>query len=175
MNSYLRNTRTAMAGWWRMESVVERRRSPMVIARRCTIAMMAFAVVAGCTTTNPDLTAAEAGETLKTHINELMAKADLPAFQVIDPGGRDFPCENNGKKRTYAVRSPFRGDAEGLIAELTGTLASVWGYEVDKVFVPDTGKTVLKLTRSRTTVTLDLPAEHVVMVSGETDCVPTGV
>jgi hypothetical protein len=148
---------------------------PVVSARRCAAAMMAFAVVTGCAESDPGPTAAQAGETLKTHIDELMAEAGLRDFQVTDPGGKDVPCGAEGKKRTYGVKSSFQSDAESLIGQLTGTLTSMWGYTVEEVFVPDTGKTVLKLTRSRTTVTLDLPAEQVVTVTGETDCVLGGV
>lgn len=147
----------------------------MTGARLCLAAMTAFTLVAGCGGGgDPGPSAAQAGETLKTHITQLMTKADLRDFDVTDPGGKDVPCGDEGTKRTYGVKSTFRMDTEVLIAELVGTLKDVWGYKVDHVVVPYQGKTVLKLASARTTVTLDLPETDVLTVTGETDCVADG-
>lgn len=147
----------------------------MTGARLCLAAMTAFTLVAGCGGGgDPGPSAAQAGETLKTHITQLMTKADLRDFDVTDPGGKDVPCGDEGTKRTYGVKSTFRMDPEVLIARLVGALTSTWGYEIEQVFVPDRGKTVLKLASARTTVTVDLPETDVLTVTGETDCVSGG-
>ncbi|WP_162794985.1 iron-containing alcohol dehydrogenase [Nonomuraea lactucae] len=143
----------------------------MTPVRRCLVAAAALPVLAGCGGTDPGPTPAQAGETLRSHINQLMKDTGLPNVAVTDPGGRDLDCGENGTKRTYGVRSTFRGEDAGLIDEMTGRLTQRWGYKVDAVFAPESYRTVLKLVPSRTTVTLDMPTKHEITVAGETDCV----
>ncbi|GAA3712622.1 hypothetical protein GCM10022224_092730 [Nonomuraea antimicrobica] len=133
---------------------------------------MLLALVAGCGGGDPGPTAAQAGETLKTHITELIGETGLKDVQVTDPGGKDVSCGEEGAKRTYAVKSTFRGEDTGLIGEMAGALTLNWGYKVDKVFTPESYKTILKLASARTTVTLDMPVMGDVVVSGETSCIP---
>ncbi|MER7134267.1 hypothetical protein, partial [Streptosporangium saharense] len=57
--------------------------------------------VTGCGESGP--TAAEAGETLKTHITELMKQRHALDVQITDSGGRDVPCGEGKAKRTFAA------------------------------------------------------------------------
>ncbi|MFI7642792.1 hypothetical protein [Nonomuraea sp. NPDC049400] len=143
----------------------------MTPVRLGVLAMAALALATSCSTPDTGPTAAQAGETLKAHITQLMRETGLRNVEVTDPGGKDVSCGEGRTKRTYGAKSTFDGNGEVLINQLTGTLTGTWGYKVDRVFIPDSAKTILKLAPSRTVVTLDLPTEHEVAVVGETDCV----
>lgn len=148
----------------------------MTSVRLGALAVSALVLVTACTGSGTDTgpTAAQAGKTLEAHITQLMSRSGLRDVEVTDPGGKDLPCADGGTKRTYGARSTFEGGGEVLINQLTGVLTATWGYEVEQVLIPESAKTVLKLASSRTTVTLDLPAEHELIVAGETDCVGSG-
>jgi hypothetical protein len=146
----------------------------MTPVRLSVLAMATLAFLTSCSKPDTGPTAAQAGETLKSHITQLMRQTGLRDVEVTDPGGKDVSCGAGGTKRTYGARSTFEGDGEVLVNQLTGTLTGTWGYKVDRVFVPSSARTILKLARSRTTVTLDLPTGHEVTVVGETDCVRPG-
>jgi hypothetical protein len=136
------------------------------------VALGLIAVSAGCAQSDPGPTAAQAGETLKSHITELMKQSDLSDADVTDPGGRDISCGDDKAKRTYGVSATFPGERPSLISQMTGGLIMTWGYKVDRVFSPESEKTILKLKEARTTITLDMPSVGRAIVLGETDCLP---
>ncbi|WP_157383141.1 hypothetical protein [Nonomuraea coxensis] len=144
----------------------------MTPVRLGALAMAAVALLASCAGPPEGPTAAQAGETLKAHITQLMGDAGLKQIEVTDPGGRDVPCAG-GTKRTYGVSADVEG-GDGTLLEMTGRLTGMLGYRVDMAAATASHRTVFKRDSSRTTVVLDLPAEHRLTVAGETDCVPAG-
>ncbi|NRQ36034.1 hypothetical protein HII36_29995 [Nonomuraea sp. NN258] len=137
-----------------------------------TLAVLAVLAAASCSAPDPGPTAAQAGQTLKSHIGQLMRLPRLHDVAVTDPGGADVACGAGGVKRTYAAGARFDGDPELLVDLLTGRMTGTWGYRVERVFIPDSVKTVLRLAPARVTVTLDVPADDRATITGETDCVP---
>ncbi|MEV0230239.1 hypothetical protein [Nonomuraea sp. NPDC050786] len=144
----------------------------MTPVRLGVLAMAVLALATSCSKADAGPTAAQAGETLRSHITQLMRQTGLRDVEVTDPGGKDVSCGGGGTKRTYGARSTFDGGGDGFLLEMTGRLTSTWGYKVDMASATASHKTVFKLASSRTTVTVDMPTEHEITVVGETDCVP---
>lgn len=128
--------------------------------------------VTGCGESGP--TAAQAGETLKTHITELMKQRHALDVQITDSGGRDVPCGEGKAKRTFAAigrDSDPRTEADSLNSLLLGALSGVADYRI----VEDRGDAPLKLANDeyKTKMTLESPGNGKYSVSGETECLPT--
>lgn len=127
--------------------------------------------VTGCGESGP--TAAQAGETLKTHITELMKKGHVLDIQITDPGGRDVPCGNGKAKRTFAAAgrdsAPER-EPKSLNIFMLGTIDSVAPYRI----VEDRGNGPVRLANkeTRTVIVLESPANGRYAVRGETECLP---
>ncbi|MBB2911272.1 hypothetical protein FHS43_002537 [Streptosporangium becharense] len=127
--------------------------------------------VSGCADSGP--TAAEAGETLKTHITELMKEGHVLDVRITDSGGRDIPCGEGKAKRTFAAAgrdSAERSDPDGLNTYLIGVLSSVAPYRI----VEDRGNAPIRLANGeyKTVIILESPAEGQYAVRGETECLP---
>lgn len=134
---------------------------------------MLIATSAGCARSDPGPTAAQAGETLKSHVTWLVKHVGpFPESEVTDPGGKDIACGEGKIKRTYGVKATLPGRDSGLIDQMTGALGMNLGYKVDRVFAPESQKTILKLKEARTTIILDMPNTLLMTVVGETECVP---
>ncbi|MFG6201698.1 hypothetical protein [Nonomuraea sp. JJY05] len=144
----------------------------MTPVRLGVLAMATLAFLTSCSKPDTGPTAAQAGETLKSHITQVMRQTGLRDVEVTDPGGKDVSCGEGGTKRTYGARSTFEGDGDGFVLEMTERLRATWGYKVDMASATASHKTVFKLASSRTSVTVDMPTEHEITVVGETDCVP---
>ncbi|WP_326643530.1 hypothetical protein OG884_07575 [Streptosporangium sp. NBC_01755] len=135
----------------------------------CTVVLLG---VAGCGDSGP--TAAEAGETLKTHITELMKERHALDVRITDSGGRDISCGEGKEKRTFAAvgRDPAteRG-ADSLNTLLLGSLSGVAPYRI----VEDRGDAPIKLANDeyKTKMTLESPGNGQYAVRGETECLPT--
>ncbi|GLW08434.1 hypothetical protein Misp01_35640 [Microtetraspora sp. NBRC 13810] len=138
---------------------------------RCLMASAVLTLSTACTQSTSGPTATQAGETLKTHITQLMAETDLRDVKVVDAGGKDVACGEGGTKRTYAVQVQMPYERPSLIGQMAGALSRIWGYEVTEVF-GGSEKTILRLESARTNLTLDMPDVRLATVAGETDCVP---
>ncbi|MEV4093051.1 hypothetical protein [Streptosporangium saharense] len=128
--------------------------------------------VTGCGESGP--TAAQAGETLKTHITELMRQRHALDVQVTDPGGRDIACGEGRAKRTFAAvgrDADTKREANSLNTLLLGTLSGVADYHI----VEDRGDAPLKLANDeyKTRMTLESSGNGQYAVTGETECLPT--
>jgi hypothetical protein len=141
--------------------------------RGCLVALGLIAVSVGCAQSDPGPTAAQAGETLKSHITWLVKHSGpFPKSEVTDPGDKEISCAEDKVKRTYGVTVTLQGKDSGLIDQMTGALGMNLGYKVDKVFAPDSYRTILKLEEASTVITLDMPEARLVTVVGETGCLP---
>ncbi|MGW4420875.1 hypothetical protein [Streptosporangium sp. NPDC004631] len=133
---------------------------------------MALLAVSGCGDGGP--TVAQAGETLKAHITELMKKRYALDIRITDAGGRDLPCGEGRAKRTFAAtgRDPAsQSEPDSLNTLLLGTLSGVAPYRI----VEDRGNAPIRLANdeSKTKITLESPANGQYAVRGETECLPT--
>ncbi|WP_143653620.1 hypothetical protein [Streptosporangium subroseum] len=134
--------------------------------------MAALLAVSGCADSGP--TAAEAGETLKSHITELMKKRHALDVRITDFGGRDTPCGEGKAKRTFAATgmdgAAQRG-ADSLNTLLLGSLSGVASYRI----VEDRGDAPIKLANDeyKTKMILESPGKGKYAVRGETECLPT--
>ncbi|WP_329084852.1 hypothetical protein [Streptosporangium sp. NBC_01469] len=127
--------------------------------------------VSGCGDSGP--TAAEAGETLKIHITDLMKGRHALDVQITDSGGRDIPCGEGKAKRTFAATGKDGAEtrrADSLNTLLLGSLSGVADYRI----VEDRGDAPLKLANDKykTRMTLESPGNGQYAVSGETECLP---
>ncbi|MGV9326743.1 hypothetical protein [Streptosporangium sandarakinum] len=135
-------------------------------------AVMMLVAVSGCGESGP--TAAEAGETLKNHITELMKQRYALDVRITDSGGRDIPCGEGKAKRTFAAtgRDPDSGrKADSLNTLLVGTLSAVASYRI----VEDHGDAPIRLANEKykTVLVLESPGKGQYAVRGETQCLPT--
>ncbi|WP_187414894.1 hypothetical protein [Nonomuraea sp. PA05] len=144
----------------------------MVAVGRWAVVVGVVVVLGGCSAAEAGPTVEEAGETLQRHITELMESVDPEETVVVDAGGKDVPCGSGGVKRTYGVKSTFSRYDDNLIAEMAGRLGTKWGYEVFDPYKPGLPKTTLKLSSSRTSITVETPSDHEAAAVGETDCIP---
>ncbi|MFI7046912.1 hypothetical protein ACWDUI_12345 [Streptosporangium sandarakinum] len=136
-------------------------------------AVMVLVAVSGCGESGP--TAAEAGETLKNHITELMKESHVLDVRITDPGGRDIPCGEGKAKRTFAATardSAPQRDPDGLNTFMLGELSAVAPYRI----VEDRGRAApIRLANDeyKTIIILASPANGQYLVRGETQCLPT--
>ncbi|MFD0883025.1 hypothetical protein ACFQ08_00375 [Streptosporangium algeriense] len=134
----------------------------------CAVTLL---TVAGCGDSGP--TAAEAGETLKAHITELMKESHVLDVKITDPGGRDIPCAEGKAKRTFAATardSAPQSDPDGLNTFMVGALSSVAPYRI----VEDPGNAPIRLANEeyKTVIIFESPANGQYAVRGETECLP---
>jgi hypothetical protein len=136
------------------------------------VGVLALLALTGCGTDEP--TAAEAGETLKAHITQMMKEANARGMQVTDPGGKDIACDEGRVKCTYAVTGrdlTEKSTPDLLNGFLVGALTRVAPYEV----VGDPSKPPIRLASEeyKTMVIMESPANGQFGVRGETECLPT--
>ncbi|MFJ2033301.1 hypothetical protein [Streptosporangium sp. NPDC087985] len=132
---------------------------------------MALLAVSGCGGSGP--TAAEAGETLKSHITDLMKESHVLDVRITDSGGRDIPCGEGKAKRTFAATArdaaPQR-EPDGLNTYMLGVLSAVAPYRI----VEDRGNAPIRLANDmyKTVIILESPGNGQYGVRGETECLP---
>jgi hypothetical protein len=142
------------------------------VRRGVLICVVALFAVSGCAEKEP--TAAEAGETLKLHITELMKQSRALDVKITDSGGQDISCGEGRAKQTFTATGRHAApnlSADALNSLLLGALSPVADYEI----VEDPGKAPIHLANStyRTTIILESPGDGRYRVRGETECLPT--
>ncbi|GAA4188123.1 hypothetical protein GCM10022252_22860 [Streptosporangium oxazolinicum] len=141
-------------------------------ARRGVLACAVMVLtVSGCGDSGP--TAAEAGETLKSHITELMKESHVLDVRITDSGGRDISCGEGKAKRTFAATArdaASQREPDGLNTYMLGELSSVAPYRI----VEDPGNAPIRLANDtyKTVIILESPANGQYGVRGETECLP---
>ncbi len=135
--------------------------------RLCAILLASALAVAGCGESEP--TAAEAGETLKTHILKLLDEVSAQNVQVTDPGGKDIPCGDGKAKRTFAATAP---DSSPERAPYTLNVIMVSDLEriADYSITESTGAVIRMAHEPTRTVILLGSVKGRYSVRGETQC-----
>ncbi len=136
-----------------------------------TVCAAALLAVSGCGDRGP--TAAQAGETLKRHITELMKEGHVLDVKITDPGGRDIHCGEGKAKRTFAATARDatpESEPDGLNTFLVGVLARVAPYRI----VEDRGPAPIRLASKEYGTVLILESSvGQYKVRGETECLRT--
>ncbi|MCC5579046.1 hypothetical protein IMZ11_25810 [Microtetraspora sp. AC03309] len=137
-----------------------------------TVCAAALLAVSGCGDRGP--TAAQAGETLKRHITELMKEGHVLDVKITDPGGRDIPCGEGKARRTFAAtaRDAAPEREPGVLNDvLNGALTRVAPYRI----IEDHGGAAVTVANKeyRTVLFLESSANGQYKVRGETECLPT--
>ncbi|MFC4058063.1 hypothetical protein ACFOWE_07135 [Planomonospora corallina] len=114
-------------------------------------------------------TAAEAGETLKTHVMALLKERGALNVRVTDPGGKDIPCGEGKAKRTFAATGED-ASPETEAGVLDDALVGALGHTADYDLVDAVEKPLrLRNPSARTLLTLASVTGRYV-VRGETEC-----
>ncbi|MEU6414961.1 hypothetical protein [Microbispora sp. NPDC046933] len=132
--------------------------------------LLALLTSTACTTENSP-TAAQAGQTLKKHVLQLLEERNAQNVTITDPGGKNIPCGDGKAKQTFAatgVDLPERRP-ETLRSMLLGTVEHLAEYKVVKVETMEQPVRVADET-ARTVLILDSPRNGRYAVSGETEC-----
>jgi hypothetical protein len=143
----------------------------------CVLAgpLIALLVLTGCAGTDKAGVpkAAEAGATLEEHITRTLEGAQAKDVRVTDPGGKDVPCGGGNVKRTYAATARNdigSGDPNSMLLVMVGALDLVAEYDLRAP--AQRTRHDLASEEFRTHIVLSSPAEHVMVIRGETDCLP---
>ncbi|GAA4202337.1 hypothetical protein GCM10023074_37020 [Microbispora amethystogenes] len=116
-------------------------------------------------------TAAEAGQTLRTHILQLLKERNAQDVTITDPGGKDIPCGDGRAKQTFAATGedlPTRG-SDALTDALLGALKRVAPYGLVTSGRPGEPMRV-RNSASHTSLTLASSESGQYVVRGETEC-----
>ena len=96
------------------------------------ITLLAILLLAGCTSHDTP-TAAQAGQTLKTHILQLLKERNAQNITITDPGGKNVPCVDGKAKQTFAVTatdsSPL-SEPQIIKDQLVATLSHIGPYKI---------------------------------------------
>ncbi|WP_433418803.1 hypothetical protein ACQP1V_03725 [Microtetraspora malaysiensis] len=140
-----------------------------------SIGVVAVFVLSGCgDNAPPQPTAAQAGDVLKSHIDQTLKNALAVDIKTTDPGGKDIPCGSGKYKRTYAAEARAKvgsGDPEIITVALVGALSHVADYDL----VDSSGRLTEEEAVSakyHTRVNLSSPAKGKMVARGETECLP---
>ncbi|GLX08284.1 hypothetical protein [Microbispora sp. NBRC 16548] len=123
----------------------------------------------------PEPTAAEAGQVLKTHIDQTMKNVRAVDVKVTDPGGKDIACGDGKYKRTYAVKATSgagSGNPETVILMLVSALKGAGDYELIGTDVNAATQEAVN-AQYHTRITVSSPAQGKIAAQGETDCLPS--
>ncbi len=135
-----------------------------------TAALLAIlTLTTACSSGEP--TAAEAGQTLKTQILDVLKRRNADDVTITDPGGRNISCGEGKAKQTFAATGKDLPDRrpDTLRAMLLGTLDHIAHYKITN---PEAVNQPIRVVNSelKTIIVLDSPANGVYSISGETEC-----
>ncbi|GLX03644.1 hypothetical protein [Microbispora sp. NBRC 16548] len=149
--------------------------APFSVRLRPIAAALLLALLTSTACTSEDSpTAAQAGQTLKKHVLQLLKERNAQNVTITDPGGKNIPCGDGKAKQTFAATGEDiapRTSPENIRAALLGAVERVATYKV--VDAGSLSKPVHVVNDStRTQLVLDAPGNGIYAVSGETRCLP---
>jgi hypothetical protein len=149
--------------------------SSRVRLRRQAAALILVSTLAltGCTS-DKGPTAAQAGQTLKNQVLQLLRERDALDVRVTDPGGANLPCGNGKARQTFAatgVDAARETTPYILRTAMLGALDRISVYKIVGRIEPTKAVRVAD-AEHKIQLTLDSPSNGVYSVAGETDCLP---
>ncbi|MBB2743766.1 UNVERIFIED_ORG: hypothetical protein FHR35_003602 [Microbispora rosea subsp. rosea] len=147
--------------------------APFSVRLRPIAAALLLALLTSTACTSEDSpTAAQAGQTLKKHVLQLLDEAGARDVAITDPGGKDIPCADGGVKQTFAVTAGDIDDdrqPQFIKDELVGALRRVARYQmISDGF--DAGPVEVRDATSGSVLQLGAPAKGRIAISGWTGC-----
>ncbi|MEU8268871.1 hypothetical protein AB0B89_17075 [Sphaerisporangium sp. NPDC049002] len=147
--------------------------SPVKLRRKAAVLALLTPLTLTACTSDKGPTAAQAGQTLKSHILQLLKERNAQELTITDPGGKDIACADGKAKQTFAATGndlPERS-SETLRSMLLGALNHVAPY---KIVSPDGLDKPIRVSSDsfNTILVLDSSSSGVYVVSGETTCLP---
>ncbi|MEV7803494.1 hypothetical protein AB0O28_11160 [Microbispora sp. NPDC088329] len=139
--------------------------------RPIAVAILLMLLAPTACTSKDSPTAAQAGQTLKNHVLQLLKERNAQNVTVTDPGGKNIPCGDGKAKQTFAATGqdlPQR-KPPALVDSLLGALKRVAPYDITTV--GDPGEPVrVRNDAAHTLLTLASPRDGQYSVNGETEC-----
>ncbi|GII62538.1 hypothetical protein Skr01_26230 [Sphaerisporangium krabiense] len=77
--------------------------SPAKLRRKATVVALLVPLALTACTSDKGPTVAQAGQTLKSHILQLLKESNAQNVTIADPGGKNIPCEEGKAKQTFAA------------------------------------------------------------------------
>jgi hypothetical protein len=147
--------------------------APISVRLRPLAAVLLLGLFTSTACTSDDSpTAAQAGQTLKKHVLQLLKERNAQNVSITDPGGKNIPCGDGKAKQTFAATGEdlaSRTTPENIRAALLGAVERVATYEVvDAGALSNPVHVVNESTR--TELVLDAAGNGIYSVSGETTC-----
>ncbi|MBB4702839.1 hypothetical protein [Sphaerisporangium siamense] len=146
--------------------------SPVKLRRKgAVIALLVPLALTACTS-DEGPTAAQAGQTLKNHILQLLKERNAQNVTITEPGGRNIPCADGRAKQIFAATGTDVAKTttpDNVRSALLGALNRVAPYNVVDAG-PLSAPIHVQNDATKTKLLLDSPAVGVYAVSGETDC-----
>ena len=76
--------------------------APLSVRLRPITAALLLTLLTACTSEDSP-TAAQAGQTLKKHVLQLLKERNAQNVTITDPGGKNIPCGDGKAKQTFAA------------------------------------------------------------------------
>ncbi|WP_248963898.1 hypothetical protein [Sphaerisporangium perillae] len=145
--------------------------SPVKLCRKAAALVLLAPLVLTACTSGESPTSSQAGQTLKTHILQLLKERNADNIAITDPGGKNIPCAKDKAKQTFAAsgRDLPERKPDALIDSLLGALKRVAPYQIVSSGTPGQPIRVENKT-TRTILVLGSPVNGKYVVSGETQC-----
>ncbi|XVQ83347.1 hypothetical protein ACQP2K_31590 [Microbispora siamensis] len=145
--------------------------APLSVRLRPIAAALLLALLTSTACTTEDSpTAAQAGQTLKKHILQLLKERNAQNITITDPGGKNIPCGAGKAKQTFAATGTdlWPGTEPAALNDmLLGALKRVGDYQI----VVEAESPVRVTSRStRTILRLNSREKGRYLVQGETEC-----
>ncbi|WP_182903193.1 hypothetical protein [Microbispora sp. H10830] len=147
--------------------------APFSVRLRPIAAALLLALLTSTACTSEDSpTAAQAGQTLKKHVLQLLKERNAQNVTITDPGGKNLPCGDGKAKQTFAATGEdlWPGtEPDALNDMLLGALKRVGAYRISGTSDAKTPVEVVNRS-TRTILRLSSREKGRYQVQGETEC-----
>ncbi|MET8156985.1 hypothetical protein ABZT47_11465 [Sphaerisporangium sp. NPDC005289] len=151
--------------------MVQRSSDSTLRRKFAAVALLTPLVLTACTI-DKGPTVAQAGQTLKGHILQLLQERHARDVTITDPGGKNVPCGHGRAKQTFAVRATdidARSKSQLVKDGLVATLKRVAPYEIASDDF-DSKPIRLENQDAATVLYVGSPLDGQIDLRGETHC-----